>query len=98
MMYHYTECGLDNVWLSNGYTEKKTAYGKAVSISNADELHKILAEDLVKNLDGYRARNFVFCGCNWGCHSPQRPKRKVYPSRTSVCGSVMAKFPRQMTI
>jgi DNA-binding transcriptional regulator YiaG len=60
MMYHYTECGLDNVWLSNGYTEKKTAYGKAVSISNADELHKILAEDLIKKPGRLTGKEFRF--------------------------------------
>ncbi len=47
-MYHYQECGLDNVWLSNGYTLKETAYGKAVSIEQVDALHKLLADELVK--------------------------------------------------
>ena len=28
-LYHFTECGLDNVWLVNGYNEIDTAYGKA---------------------------------------------------------------------
>ncbi|RKP59048.1 helix-turn-helix domain-containing protein [Pararobbsia silviterrae] len=38
-MYHYTETGLHNVWLANGYREIDTAYGKAVSIEDADGLH-----------------------------------------------------------
>lgn len=42
-MYHYTVCGLDNVWLQNGYTEKVTAYGRAVAVVDADELHETLA-------------------------------------------------------
>lgn len=42
-MYHYTECGLDNVWLENGYHEKRTPYGKAVSVEDADGLHKVIA-------------------------------------------------------
>lgn len=46
-MYHYTECGLDNVWLENGYTLKKTAYGKAVAIEDADGLHQTLALELI---------------------------------------------------
>jgi putative transcriptional regulator len=33
MAYHYTECGLDNVYLENGFTVHKTAYGRGVSIS-----------------------------------------------------------------
>ena len=47
-MYHYTACGLDNVWLTNGYVEKNTAYGKAVAVVNADQLHDLLGRDLVK--------------------------------------------------
>ena len=47
-MYHYTACGLDNVWLTNGYVEKNTAYGQAVAVVNADQLHDLLGRDLVK--------------------------------------------------
>ncbi len=46
-MYHYTQCGLDNVWLENGYTVKKTAYGQAVAVDDADGLHQTLALELV---------------------------------------------------
>ena len=42
-MYHYKECGLDNVRLANGYTVHKTPYGEGVSISDADQLHEVLA-------------------------------------------------------
>lgn len=42
-MYQYQACGLDNVWLENGYVEKQTPYGKAVSVANADQLHELLA-------------------------------------------------------
>lgn len=59
-MYHYTECGLDNVWLCNGYVEKKTAYGKAVSISDANELHKLLAEQLLKKPARLTGKEFRF--------------------------------------
>ncbi|GAB3487635.1 hypothetical protein GCM10027399_01620 [Curvibacter fontanus] len=41
-MYHYTQCGLDNVWLENGYKGKKTAYGQAVAVEDADGLHQAL--------------------------------------------------------
>lgn len=47
-MYHYTECGLDNVWLENGYTVHHTPYGKGVSIDDADGLHTVLVAELVK--------------------------------------------------
>lgn len=47
-MYHYKECGLDNVWLENGYVTKKTAYGKATSVDDAPGLHKVLAMELTQ--------------------------------------------------
>ena len=45
-MYHYTESGLQNVWLENGYRTKKTADGIAVAISDADQLHALIGRTL----------------------------------------------------
>lgn len=43
-MYHYEDGGLKNVWLVNGFTIKKTPYGKAVSIEDVPGLtHAICA-------------------------------------------------------
>ncbi|MDP1649749.1 MAG: transcriptional regulator [Rubrivivax sp.] len=47
-MYHYTECGLDNVWLQNGYAEHQTPYGCGVAVSDADQLHEVLALAIAK--------------------------------------------------
>lgn len=47
MGYHYTESGLDYVYLDNGYTIHDTPYGKGVSIQSSDELHKLLADWMV---------------------------------------------------
>jgi len=46
-MFHYTACGLNNVWLANGYSLKQTKYGQGVSIMDVDGLHKLLASKLV---------------------------------------------------
>ena len=46
-MYHYTECGLNKVWLLSGYQSHDTPYGKGVSIQNADGLHEAIARWLV---------------------------------------------------
>ena len=37
-MYHYTDGGLRNVWLANGYEIKKTPYGEGVSFHDLDGL------------------------------------------------------------
>lgn len=47
--YHYTECGLDYVYLLNGYTERITPYGKAVSITAVEQLHKIIGEAIISS-------------------------------------------------
>ena len=47
-MYHYTESGLRNVHLQNGFTEIDTPYGKAVSIHGIDDLHRAIAGHLIR--------------------------------------------------
>lgn len=48
-VYHYTESGLNNIYLLNGYKFIKTPRGKAVSIKNVDGLHKAIGLFLVTN-------------------------------------------------
>lgn len=45
-MYHYTESGLQNIWLENGYVVRKTKYGKGVSIHDVDGLHLSIGKTL----------------------------------------------------
>ena len=47
-MYHYIESGLRNVWLTNGYTVKKTPYGEAVSIQDVEGLHRLIGTIIAK--------------------------------------------------
>ncbi len=46
-LFHYTQCGLDNVWLVNGHHVEETEYGEAFSIDRADELHRTIAARIV---------------------------------------------------
>jgi DNA-binding transcriptional regulator YiaG len=41
-MYHYTDSGLSNVWLVNGYRRHRTAYGPGVSIDALKALHRAI--------------------------------------------------------
>lgn len=56
--YHYTESGLQNVWLANGFTIRKTKYGDGVSIHDMDGLHRAIAQALSNkpNLTGTEVR------------------------------------------
>lgn len=44
--YHYTECGLPNVWLENGFVVRETPYGKAVAVHDVEGLHLALAKSI----------------------------------------------------
>ena len=59
-MFHYTQCGLDNVWLENGYDVKTTPYGKAVAVHDVDGLHALLAAQLAKNPGPLSGKEFRF--------------------------------------
>ena len=51
-MYHYTESGLGNVWLVNGFKQHETAYGEGVAFDNIEGLHR----EIGRWLCAYRPR------------------------------------------
>ena len=48
MKYHYTESGLRNIYLLNGYEVVDTNYGKATSIHNVEGLHRLIGMNLIE--------------------------------------------------
>jgi putative transcriptional regulator len=46
-MYHYTDGGLRNVWLVNGYAIHDTPYGKGMSFHNLDGLTRAICLALI---------------------------------------------------
>ena len=72
-MYKYTECGLKNVYLVNGFHERKTPYGKAVSIDNVEGLHRVIGLHLADNKPNLTGAEFRFLranfptACGWSC-------------------------------
>lgn len=49
-MYHYTDGGLRNVWLENGYEIRKTPYGDAVAFRDADGLSRAICTSLANKM------------------------------------------------
>ena len=45
-MYQYTESGLQNIWLANGYRIVRTKHGKGVSINDVEGLHRMIGKAL----------------------------------------------------
>jgi putative transcriptional regulator len=57
--YHYTECGLDYIFLRNGFETIPSPRGQRVHIHNVEGLHRAIGEMLVsekKHLDGKEFR------------------------------------------
>jgi putative transcriptional regulator len=57
--YQYTECGLDNVYLVNGFEPVETPRGKGVHIENMQGLHRAIGRFLLeerKHLSGKELR------------------------------------------
>src|SRR6267378_1584942 len=48
-LFHFTQSGLDNVWLANGWRVTKTPYGPSFSIERLDGLHEALARFIVES-------------------------------------------------
>ena len=69
-MYRYTESGLRGIQLQNGYTIKKTPYGKAVSIVDVEGLHKAIGRALARksHLTGAELR-FLRKELGWSQHA-----------------------------
>ncbi|MBP8813524.1 MAG: helix-turn-helix domain-containing protein [Laribacter sp.] len=59
-MYNYTLCGLDNVWLENGYSFHQTPYGEGVKIEDADRLDFSIGLALVEKPSPLTGKEFKF--------------------------------------
>lgn len=59
-MYQFKECGLDNIYLKNGYKYFDTPEGRGVSIHDLDNLHKTIAEGIAKKKAPISGKEFRF--------------------------------------
>lgn len=48
-VFHYTSCGLQNVWLRNGFNIKETQHGRAVAIHDVEGLHRAIGLYIIQN-------------------------------------------------
>ena len=58
--YHYTECGLDDAFLVNGFDLIESDYGPAVSVRNAQDLHLTIAGHIVSSTSDITGPQFRF--------------------------------------
>jgi len=60
MTYHYTMCGLDYVYLENGFQRHETDYGEGVSIDRSDDLDRAIARLVVTATTRLRGQEVRF--------------------------------------
>lgn len=58
--YHYRACGLENVYLLNGFSIEQTKYGRTVAIDDMDGLHCAIGRRLVLEKKGLTGRELRF--------------------------------------
>ena len=59
-MIEYLGCGLPNIYLSNGYTEIDTPFGKSVSIDDVEGLHRAIGMEIVNKEPTLSGQEFRF--------------------------------------
>jgi DNA-binding transcriptional regulator YiaG len=58
--YHYTMCGLDDIYLVSGYEPVETDYGSGVIIQHQDELHRAIAMHLATSKKALAGKELRF--------------------------------------
>lgn len=58
--YHYTECGLDNVYLMDGYKFVDAPGGRQVVISDIDGLHELIGRTIVEKMKDLSGKEIKF--------------------------------------
>jgi DNA-binding transcriptional regulator YiaG len=58
--YHYTESGLNYVYLLDGFEVTKTGYGAAVRVANAGKLDRAIAQIVVRDQNRLTAQEVRF--------------------------------------
>jgi hypothetical protein len=82
-MHHFTDGGLQNVWLVNGYTVHRTPYGSAVSIHDMDGLARAICMALTQKqgvLSGKEVRYIRQAGM-YLFTPPARMRRRTQPGQ-----------------
>jgi len=59
-LFKYTGCGLDYIYLVDGYEIKETPFGKGVTIHNLEGLHDAIMSDLVCNKPNWTGAELRF--------------------------------------
>lgn len=94
-MYHYTECGLSNVWLENGYAVHETPYGKGVAVEDADALLAAIALSLTNKNGSLTGKEFRFLRLSLGLSQPNAARMLGVSDQAVSLWERTGKVPKQ---
>ncbi|WP_046005446.1 helix-turn-helix domain-containing protein [Pseudoalteromonas rubra] len=85
-MYHYTESGLSNVYLKNGFSVEEIDGEEYTSIDDMNGLHKIIAESIVDSSKPLTHEEFKFLRIELNL------SQKVLATRFGVSEQTIARY------
>ena len=94
-MYHYTECGLANVWLENGYAVHETPYGKGVAVEDADALLAAIALSLTNKNGSLTGKELRFLRLSLDLSQPSAAKMLGVTDQAVSLWERTGKVPKQ---
>jgi len=59
-LYQYTLCGLENIYLKNGYDRSVISGGNGLAIHELYDLHKVIAKTIINQAAPLSAKEFRF--------------------------------------
>jgi DNA-binding transcriptional regulator YiaG len=59
-LYRFSDAGLKNVWLVNGYTRKRTRYGEAIAIQDVEGLTRVICRALARKVGRLNGAEFRY--------------------------------------
>ena len=87
-LYHYTECGLDNVWLEGGFERQDFGgYGSAVAVHDENGLWKVIGRGIVRQDRRMMGQELRFLRTQMGWTQTELGKRLGYGD-----GQIVAKW------
>jgi len=93
-MYHYTDGGLRNVWLTNGYVEHQTKYGKGISFHDSDGLTQAICKALSNKPSKLTGAEFRYIRCGLLLSQKTLGKKSGYTEQAVAKWEKSGKIPK----
>ena len=84
-MYHYNECGLDNVYLENGYTVEYEDGEEFVSFDDFEGIHRAIAKAICEQSSWLSREQFKFLRKEMKTKKHHRKRNGLHQFFNDIC-------------